>query len=306
MFTRVTNQSLTRNAQYNLQTGLAALSKLQNQASSQKAISVPSDDPAGTAKALQIHSQQAATTQYGRNIADGTAWLNTIDSTMSTVNSIMGRIRDLTVQGANDGAMSPTSKQAIASELTSLKGELLKQSNTSYLGRSVFAGNTDAGAAFNADGTFNGSATSTVQRRVDANTTVRVDADGSAVFGTDPGVPPSTDPGTTPGSVFTLVDNIVSDLQNGVNIGARLTEIDARKNAISAQQSIIGTTEAQMDRASQTNASQTVSLEAQRASVEDLDLAKTILDLQTQQTTYQTSLGVTAKVLQPTLMDFLH
>ena len=54
-----------------------------------------------------------------------------------------------------------------------------------------------------------------------------------------------------------------------------------------------------MDRASQTNASQTVSLEAQRSCVEDVDFAKTILDLQTQQTTYQTSLGVTAKVLQP-------
>ena len=60
-----------------------------------------------------------------------------------------------------------------------------------------------------------------------------------------------------------------------------------------------------MDRAQQTNASQTVSLEAQRSSVEDLDVAKVILDLQTQQTAYQTSLGVTAKVLQPTLMDFL-
>jgi flagellar hook-associated protein 3 FlgL len=306
MLSRVTNQSLTRNAQYNLQTGLAALAKLQDQASSKKAISVPSDDPAGTSKALQVRSQQAATAQYGRNIDDGTAWLNTIDSTMSTVSSIMGRIRDLTVQGANDGAMSPSSKQAIATELTSLKGELLRQSNTSYLGRSVFAGNSDAGVAFNPDGTFTGAPGSNVQRRIDANTTVRVDAEGSAVFGTNPGVPPSTDPGTTPGSVFTLLDNIISDLQTGVNISARLTEIDQRKQAISAQQSIIGTTEAQMDRAKQTNAGQTVSLEAQRSSVEDLDIAKVILDLQTQQTTYQTSLAVTAKVLQPTLMDFLH
>ncbi|WP_349899713.1 flagellar hook-associated protein FlgL [Parafrigoribacterium soli] len=296
MFSRVTNQSLTRNAQYNLQTGMAALAKLQNQASSRKAIGVPSDDPAGTTKALQVRSQQAATAQYGRNIADGNAWLGTIDSTLTTVSNILGRIRDLTVQGANDGTMSPTSKDAIATELTSLKGELLRQSNTSYLGRSIFAGNTDAGVAFNPDYSFNGAAGSTVQRRIDANTTVRVDADGAAVFGTA---------ATTPGSLFTLVDNIVSDLQSGVNVGARLGEIDARKQAISAQQAVIGTTQAQMDRAEQTNASQTVSLEAQRSSVEDLDLGKLILDLQTQQTTYQASLGVTAKVLQPTLMDFL-
>ncbi|HXD62157.1 MAG TPA: flagellar hook-associated protein FlgL [Lacisediminihabitans sp.] len=305
MFSRVTNQSLTRNAQYNLQTGLSSLAKLQNQAASRKAISVPSDDPAGTTKALQVRSEKAATAQYARNIDDGNAWLGTIDSTMTTVSNILGRIRDLTVQGANDGAMSPTSKQAISTELTNLKGELLRQANTSYLGRNVFAGNTDAGVAFNPDYSFNGATGSTVQRRIDASTTVRVDADGAAVFGVNPGADPVLNPGTTPGSVFTLVDNIISDLQSGVNVGARLAEIDQRKQAISAQQAIIGTTEAQMDRAQATNASQTVSLEAQRSSVEDLDLGKVILDLQTQQTTYQASLGVTARVLQPTLMDFL-
>ncbi len=46
-------------------------------------------------------------------------------------------------------------------------------------------------------------------------------------------------------------------------------------------------------------------LEAQRSSVEDLDLATVILDLQVQEVNYQSALAVTARVLQPTLMDFL-
>jgi flagellar hook-associated protein 3 FlgL len=47
------------------------------------------------------------------------------------------------------------------------------------------------------------------------------------------------------------------------------------------------------------------SLEAQRAGAEDVDLAQVILDLKTQEVTYQSALAVTARVLQPTLMDFL-
>ncbi len=48
-----------------------------------------------------------------------------------------------------------------------------------------------------------------------------------------------------------------------------------------------------------------MSLENRRARIEDLDLAGAVLDLQVQQTTYQAALAVTAKVLQPTLMDYL-
>jgi flagellar hook-associated protein 3 FlgL len=39
--------------------------------------------------------------------------------------------------------------------------------------------------------------------------------------------------------------------------------------------------------------------------VEDIDLPKTITDMTLQQTAYQAALGATAKVIQPSLMDFL-
>jgi flagellar hook-associated protein 3 FlgL len=292
MFTRVTNLSMSQSAQYNLQNGLAALSKLQIKATSKNAISLPSDDPAGTAKSLQVNAQQAATTQYGRNIADGNSWLTTIDTTLSSTSDLMRQVRDLTVQGANDGALPTSAKDSIVNSLQGLRDELLKQANTSYQGRNVFAGNTNAGAAFNADLSYNGDS-STVQRRVDANTTVRVDADGAAIYGT----------GTS--SAFALIDNIVSDLQNGTNVGPRLTELDQRMSTISAAQASIGTTQTQLDRATVTNQNTALDLETQRSSVEDIDLPSVVLQLQSQQTTYQASLALTAKVLQPTLMDFL-
>jgi flagellar hook-associated protein 3 FlgL len=74
---------------------------------------------------------------------------------------------------------------------------------------------------------------------------------------------------------------------------------------IRKQQAIAGARQAQSQRAEEANMNQSVSLEAQRSGIEDVDLAKIILDLQVQEHTYQAVLAVTSRVLQPTLMDFL-
>lgn len=292
MINRVTNQGLAVAAQRNLQLSISTLAKLQETASSLKRISVPSDDPSGTADSIRIRSEQSAVAQFSRNIDDGNAWLSIVDTALSKSTDVMQRVRDLTVQGANDGAMSTTQKEAIAVELESLRAELMTTANTKYLGRTVFAGNSDAGVAFNDDLTFNGSGSS-VERRIGATTSIRVDADGAATFGTGDD------------SIFALVDNIVADLRSGVNVGTRLTEIDDRIGAILGQQGAVGARQAQVLKAQGENVSDSVSLEAQRAGIEDVDLGSAILALKAQEVSYQAALSVTARALQPSLMDFL-
>jgi flagellar hook-associated protein 3 FlgL len=46
-------------------------------------------------------------------------------------------------------------------------------------------------------------------------------------------------------------------------------------------------------------------VESRRASIEDVDLGKVILELKTQEMAYQTALAVTSRALQPSLMSFL-
>jgi flagellar hook-associated protein 3 FlgL len=283
---------MVASAQRNLQASMSQLAKLQQQASSQQAITRPSDDPIGTSNSIAVRSAQRANTQYGRNINDGNTWLTTIDSALSKTSDIMNRVRDLTVQGANDGSLSAASKEAIATELDGLKQELLSQANTTVQGRTVFAGNSNAGVAFQPDYTFTGTSTA-VERRVGSDQAVRVDADGSAVFGA----------GST--SVFALIDTISSDLRSGTNVSSQLQAIDSRMSAIRTQWADVGGRQAQIQSSQETNMQQTTALEAQRSGIEDVDLGKTILDLQMQNLSYQSALGVTAKVLQPTLMDFL-
>jgi len=308
MLGRVTNQTAAMAASRGLQANAARLAQLQGQASSLKAISVPSDDPTATGQAMLVRGQQASNAQYSRNAADGVGWLSTTDSAMSNTVNILNKIRDLTVQGANDGVMSATSREAIATELTGLKSDLLAAANTTYAGRSVFAGTSDSGVAFTPATTttdpatgvvttvppaFTGASGSSVQRRIADGTTVKVDTDGSAVFGTGAN------------SVFSMVDSIVSDLRSGVNVNPQLNAIDARLTAVRGAWGDVGTRQAQLERAQDTLASSSTSLENQRSGIEDLDLAKVVLQLQTQTVSYQSALATTAKVIQPTLMDFL-
>ncbi|SEB90724.1 flagellar hook-associated protein 3 FlgL [Paramicrobacterium humi] len=299
MFSRVTSSTMTQSSLRNLQGSLSELARLQQKATSQKAFQVPSEDPSAAATTLGLHAEQQRNAQYARNIDDGLAWVSTVDGALASSTSLMNRVRTLTVTGANDGALDATAKEAIAVELEGIRDELLAQANTRLLGRSVFAGTSNEGAAFMTDAATPGSYTFTgvpgaeVTRRVADNATVRVDADGAAVFGEGPD------------SAFALIDGIVADLRSGVNIGQRLNAIDDRIGTMLGAQGAVGARQSQIERAKETTLDASVLLESRRTAVEDVDAAEVLVQLKAQELVYQSALAVTSRVLQPTLMDFL-
>jgi hypothetical protein len=130
-------------------------------------------------------------------------------------------------------------------------------------------------------------------RRISDGVTVRVDADGAAVFGEGAD------------SAFALVDSIIADLRAGVNVGAHVTAIDERTTAMLSAQGAVGARQAQIERAQEVAVNKSVSLETRRAAVEDVDTVEVLVQLRAQELVYQSSLQVTSRVLQPTLLDFL-
>lgn len=294
MLNRVTNLTMSASAQRNLQAGQSKLAALQDKASTLKNITRPSDDPAATANLLATKGQLSAAAQYGNNISDGNGWLNTADSALGMATNILNRVRDLTVQAAN-GTLNGAAKEAIAVELEGLNKDLLAQANTQYLGRNVFAGSSDSAGAFSnaAPPVYNGTPGGTVERRIDASQTVRVDADGGAIFGDGAG------------SVFALVSTVVADIRSGANVSSRLPAIGDRIKAVIGGRAEVGARQAKLLSAQDSIDGLKITLDAQRSGIEDADLGKTVLDLKLQETNYQVALAVTAKALQPTLMDFL-
>ncbi|MEO8220498.1 MAG: flagellar hook-associated protein 3 [Specibacter sp.] len=280
-------------AQRGMQANAVKLAEAQLRANSLQKNTRLSDDPGAASDSLAVRAAQAQAAQHGRNIDNGDGWLTMANGALDTSVTLLQRVQYLTLQGAN-GGITPEAKEAIAVELDSISGELLAQANTKFLGRTIFAGNSDAGSAFK--GTppeFTGTGNGPVLRRISGEATVRVDADGAAIFanGAD--------------SVFEQVSKIAADLRAGTDIADSIDTVNAALNNVIGQRSVLGARHAELLRAKDSNVNALVDLESQRASVEDLDLGRAILDLKTQELAYQASLSVTAKVLSTTLMDFL-
>lgn len=295
---RVTDQSMAFAAQRALGARQASLAAAQEAAVSGARITRPSDDPAGTADALRVRAEQAATNQYKRNIEDGTAWLNTLDWALNAATGLLRQVRDAVIQGSN-GSLNQDARDALAQQVDALRRDLVGTANTRYLGRSVFAGTSDADPAFTdglPDGTpptFHSAGGEAVFRRIGPDQTVRVDVEGRDAFGD----------GTA--SVFALLGRISADLGAGTDPSTHLAALDDAMTSVVATRSDVGNRLAQLTRAGQANADASVSLEARRSGIEDIDLGKAALDLQLQHTAYQAALAVTAKVLQPSLVEFL-
>lgn len=314
---RVTTQQLWSSSNGNIQTSKARLSQLTDQASSGLAVTKPSDDPTASAAIMRTLAEQRANTQYGTNIGDGLSWLATTDSAMSSSENLVRQAKDLVIQAANASTSDESSRRAIATQLSGIRNDLLAQANTQYLGRSVFAGTSNAGAAFVTTTDPATGATTTaytgrtgagtsndVQRRIGsgANDVVTVSADGAAAFGTGAD------------SVFAKLDTVIAALGKSTDdytdadadaVRAGIDGLSGAMTALTAQHAVVGANYARVQSAKAQNATTATTLETQRSGLQDADTTQTLLELKTQELAYQTALQVTAAVLQPTLMSYL-
>ncbi|MBO5354377.1 MAG: flagellar hook-associated protein FlgL [Lachnospiraceae bacterium] len=151
---RITNKMMTNNALYNINNNKNLMSNLEQQYSSGKKITKPSDDPIVAVRALKFRTNLSELNQYyEKNIPDALAWMDVTESALSTVNDIITSMNTYCNQGAND---YPTAedRNAIATNLEELKGQLYQEGNTNYAGRYVFSGyKTDTSLVFNEETT---------------------------------------------------------------------------------------------------------------------------------------------------------
>lgn len=291
---RVTQRMMVRQSLSGLSDNQSRLAAAQRRTTSGKAITRPSDDPSAAMTAMRLRSEKARTDQYTRNAQDGQAWLGTIDSTLSSMSEQVRRVRELTLQGMNTGTMSAAARGAIASEIDGLRQNLLTNANSTYLGRPLFGGTTAGATAYDATtGAYTGDS-SVVAREVGEGVTVRVDVTGPEAFG-----PAGSD-------LFSVLSSISADLRGApANLGTDLTALDAVTERMTTAMADVGTRYNRIEGAMSSLALRTDNLTTSLSEVEDVDMAKSIYDLNVAQVSYQAALGATAKVIQPSLMDFL-
>lgn len=302
---RVTQQTLSRTTMAGLQDNLARLQRTQEQLSSGRRVSRPSDSPVDTVSAMQLRADKQRTEQFSRNIDDGLARLGTADDALTQAVDMLGRVRQLVVAGLND-TNGPSERNAMADEIDQLRSGTIAMANTQYLGQPIFAGTATTSVAFDPiTGQYAGNAAA-VNRTVSAEPgsgQVAVNVPGNAVFGTllgDPAAMPTTGPSG-------VLADISSALRSGSTsaLQGALGRLDAATEGIRSAHSLVGARFNRLTSVQQQGNAHLDAVTGSLANAESIDLPKTIIDLQLQQTAYQAALGATAKIIQPSLAEFL-
>ncbi|HHX09936.1 MAG TPA: hypothetical protein GX729_00975 [Firmicutes bacterium] len=136
---RVTDLSIERNFLYNIFKVEKRLTKLQEQASSGRAIDRPQDDPIGAGRAIYLRHDRSVISQYMRNMDKARNWMEQTEQALSHLTNVFTRARELAQTGAT-GTTPPDAKAAIAAEMRQLKDEALSVMDTTVDDRKLLQG----------------------------------------------------------------------------------------------------------------------------------------------------------------------
>jgi flagellar hook-associated protein 3 FlgL len=292
---RVTDTSMRHRMLGDLNRSMARGQKLQEQISSGKQLSRPSDSPTGTVTSLQLRGEVRSTQQFARNANDGLGWLGAIQDKLGDASGQLIRVRDLTVQGLS-AANNSSARDAIAVEIDNIRASMIGEANTKYLGRPVFGGTTPGDVAFDDTGAYVGTDGQTT-RTVGPNAKVRIDTTGAEAYGKN----------GSETQLFKVLSDISTALR-GNNDGAlntALGNLDTAHDLLKSTLSDVGARYNRITQMKQSADDHLLSVTSQLSDIEDVDLPKAIMELQIQQTSYQAALAASAKVIQPSLIDFL-
>ncbi len=136
---RITTSMLASNYKSNMTTNLNHIQKIQNQLSSGKEISRPSDNPYKVSRTMQMYTEIGANKQYNENIKDISNWLDTTDTSLNQMGNVFARVRELLVTAGN-GAYGEDEKKAIQDEIKERVNEIGQILNTNFDGVYIFGG----------------------------------------------------------------------------------------------------------------------------------------------------------------------
>lgn len=143
------------NSKRNMKINNKASSKSMEKLSSGLRISSAGDDVAGLSISEKMRAQIRGLEQASRNAADGICLIQTADGALNETHSIIQRMRDISVQAAND-INTESDRKALQEEMNELTSEINKIANTTEFNtKKILTGGQGNGVkAINLD--FNG------------------------------------------------------------------------------------------------------------------------------------------------------
>jgi flagellar hook-associated protein 3 FlgL len=299
---RVTQSMLANNMLKHLSTSYANLGKYQEQLSTGKKINRPSDDPVVAMKGMAYRTNLTEVEQLKRNFSEAYNWIENSDAALDKATQALQRIRELVVQASND-TYETTQRQAISQEIKQLTEQLVTIANTKVGDKYIFNGTNTLQPPVQI---VNGSITTSnnaeeVKIELAKGIYIGVNVDPTKVFHYD-----ASQKGKGLFSDLQLLANDLDDpTKTGKDINEYLGYIDQHITNLLGVRAELGArmnrVELMEDRINQ----QEVIAKKVLSDNEDVDMERVITDLKVQESVHRAALAVGARIIQPTLVDFL-
>ncbi|MEH6986944.1 flagellar hook-associated protein FlgL [Cytobacillus firmus] len=284
---RVTQSMLSNNMLRNLSNSYSRMDKLQDQISTQKKFTKPSDDPVAAMMGMNYRTDLNRIQQFTRNIGEVRNWVDSTDDALDKGVLALQRIRELTVQASN-GTLEGDQRKAVAEEVKQLKEHLQNLGDTQVGGKYIFNGHQT-----NVRPSESGFQSGTIELEVFSGIKIPVNTEGKALFG---------DMFSDEGDIQKLITALET---NDPAVGDMLENVDKNIDNFLSARALIGAkqnrVELMEDRLSQQEVFSTRIL----SDNEDIDMEKAIIELTTQESIHRAALSVGARIIQPSLTDFL-
>ena len=301
---RITNNMLINNMMQSLSGNLTRTQKYYNQLATGKKISLPSDDPIVAAKALKLRTDVSEIAQYKSNTDDATAWMDITEATMGQMTDIVHRMKEITNQAAN-GTNTPDDLQKIKEEASQLKTQLISLGNATYAGRYIFSGFKTDKPLLNDNGTFNvgvTNATEQIKFEIGIGDNININVPGGDLFNASG----DAIEGNT-GSFVSTFDQVLTymELDNKSELSSLLGNLDDELGNLLRVRAGLGARMNRIELTANRLDDDNVNFTKLMSKNEDVDIAEAIMKLQNEENVYKASLSTGARVIQPSLVDFL-
>lgn len=301
---RVTNSLMANNYMRNLNRQTSKVMKYQEQLSSLKEVSRPSDDPMAVSKIMDLNSSITQNEQYLNTIDDAIDWTNVQDSALGQATNSLQRIRTL-VQSAGTDTKSPEGRQAVKSEIEGEIETLTDALNTNFGGRYVFAGQNTTTKPFELtfeNGEFGGinyvGTEENLPREVSRGVTVDLLSNGGQLqsFGENE---------TLSGFLSDVLTALDGEGDVEALSGRLLETADAVIDNTVNMRTEIGAVSNRLEASKERNETENLNLQSMRSSEEDVDLAEKYMEFSMEMIAYEASLQMGTRILQANIMNYM-
>lgn len=294
---RVTQGMIQNQMIRNLNRNFERMSGLENQLSTGRKINKPSDDPVGITYALRYRSELSMNDQYQRNITEATSSVSHLDIVLDQVNDLIKRVKELAIRGISDS--SPDSaRSAIGQELEGIYQQLFSLGNDQMNGKYIFNGQKTTTAPYDFDtAASQDTDDSDILLPVAPGVEIATNITGSKVFGAS----------TDADNLFRVINEIKQGMLDNDPDRAKdvMDALDTRLDTFLGVRAEVGARANRIEMLDNRNQIMNDILNGLSGKTEDADIDKTIMNLKRDENVYLASLSTAARLIQPSLVDYL-